>query len=256
MIINAENIKVAFGKKEILRGINLSAGKNEFIGIIGPNGSGKSTLLKCLYRVIADYAGVVYLDGKDLEEYPYRESAQKISVVAQHNFFSFDFKVMDMLLMGRAPYKNMFDRDTEEDYEIAEKALGKVGLVGFGERLFSTLSGGEQQRVVLARALCQDTPILILDEPTNHLDINYQILMMNILKSLDKTIISAIHNLDAASIYCDRIFMMNEGKIVASGTPQEVLTKEMINKVYQVHADIFTDQYGRHRIMFSPEVAI
>lgn len=254
MEITAKGVRVSLGEKEILKGIDFEANDGEFIGIIGPNGSGKSTFLKCIYRIIDKYSGEINLRGLPLNRYSYRETSTLLSVVSQHNYYSFDFKVKDILLMGRTPYKKLLERDTKDDFDRVYEALKIVGMENFADRNFSTLSGGERQRVILGRALCQDTPILILDEPTNHLDINYQIHMMNIVKKLDKTIISAIHDLDIASLYCDKIFAIQDGSIVAKGTPNEVLTEKFIKEVYGVDAEVFTDRFGRHRIMFQPEV--
>ena len=183
MEILAEAVKFFVGKKQILKGVDLHLYPKEFLGIIGPNGSGKSTFLKCVYRVQKPTEGKLVFDGKLLDEMSYRESALKLAVVAQHNFYNFDFTVLDVVLMGRSPHKKMMERDNLKDYTLARDAIKLVGLEGFEERNFSTLSGGEQQRVILARALTQETECLVLDEPTNHLDIRYQLEIMDIVKS-------------------------------------------------------------------------
>ena len=171
MRITTEQLKAVLGSNEILKGIDFQAQDNEFVGIIGPNGSGKSTLLRCLYRVLEPTQGAVYLDGKALSSYRYQESAKRISVVAQHNYYNFDFTVREVVMMGRAPHKKALDRDNADDYRIVRESLRKVGMQDFEDRSFSTLSGGEQQRIILARALAQQTPCLILDEPTRGIDI-------------------------------------------------------------------------------------
>ena len=150
MEILAEAVRFFAGGRQILQGIDLELRPKEFLGIIGPNGSGKSTFLKCVYRVQKPTTGKIYFNGKKLDEFSYRESALKLAVVAQHNFYNFDFSVLDVVLMGRSPHKKMMERDNAEDYKIARDALRVVGLEEFGERNFSTLSGGEQQRVILA----------------------------------------------------------------------------------------------------------
>ena len=170
MEILAEAVRFFAGGRQILQGIDLELRPKEFLGIIGPNGSGKSTFLKCVYRVQKPTTGKIYFNGKKLDEFSYRESALKLAVVAQHNFYNFDFSVLDVVLMGRSPHKKMMERDNAEDYKIARDALRVVGLEEFGERNFSTLSGGEQQRVILARALTQQTECLVLDEPTASVD--------------------------------------------------------------------------------------
>ena len=194
MNIQADNIQVSFGAKKILHDISLDIRDKEFVGIIGPNGSGKSTFLKCLYRVLQPNHGKIFFDGTEMSSLSHRDTALKMAVVAQHSTVNFDFSVLEMVLMGRSPYKGLLDRDQIDDYEIARHALAQVGLSDFESRNFNTLSGGEQQRVILARALAQRTECLVLDEPTNHLDIKYQLELMTIVKRLDATVVSAIHD--------------------------------------------------------------
>ena len=152
--------------------------------------------------------------------------------------------------MGRAPHKKALERDNAKDYQIVEEALQRVQMEQFADRSFSTLSGGEQQRVILARALAQQTPALILDEPTNHLDITHQIMLMELVKTLDVTVISAIHDLNIAAAYCDRIYILKDGVLEACGTPAEVLTTEMIKKIYKVDAEVAYDSMGKMHILF------
>ena len=196
MNIQTDNIQVSFGPKTILHDISLDIRNKEFVGIIGPNGSGKSTFLKCLYRVLKPNNGKIFFDGTEMSSLSHRDTALKMAVVAQHSTVNFDFSVLEMVLMGRSPYKGLLDRDQIDDYEIARHALAQVGLSDFESRNFNTLSGGEQQRVILASALAQRTECLVLDEPTNHLDIKYQLELMTIVKRLDATVVSAIHDLN------------------------------------------------------------
>lgn len=252
MEILAEAVKMAFGPEEILKGIDFSLHNKEFVGIIGPNGSGKSTFLKCIYRIQRPTAGKIFFNGKNLDELSYRESALQLAVVAQHNSYSFDFTVLDVVLMGRSPHKRLLQRDNQEDYAIARRALATVGLEGFDERSYSTLSGGEQQRVILARALTQQTECLVLDEPTNHLDIKYQLQIMDIVKSLNLTVVAAIHDLNIAAMYCDRLVALQEGRIVGMGTPQELLTEEFIEKMYSVKAKVQALGQGRINLQYLP----
>lgn len=253
MNIQTDAIQVSFGSKMILHDISLAIQDKEFVGIIGPNGSGKSTFLKCLYRVLQPSGGKIYFDGSELNSLSHRDTALKMAVVAQHSTVNFDFSVLEMVLMGRSPYKGLLDRDKIDDYEIARHALEQVGLNDFESRNFNTLSGGEQQRVILARALAQRTECLVLDEPTNHLDIKYQLELMTIVKRLDATVVSAIHDLNLAAIYCDRIIALKEGHIVCSGTPQEVLTAETIRHIYGVSAMVQTLPDGRLNIIYNME---
>ena len=253
MNIQTDNIQVSFGSKTILHDISLAIQDKEFVGIIGPNGSGKSTFLKCLYRVLQPNGGKIFFDGTELSDLSYRDTALKMAVVAQHSTVNFDFSVLEMVLMGRSPYKGLLDRDQLDDYEIARHALSEVGLSDFESRNFNTLSGGEQQRVILARALAQRTECLVLDEPTNHLDIKYQLELMTIVKRLDATVVSAIHDLNLAAIYCDRIIALKDGHIVCSGTPQDVLSSDTIRHIYGVSAMVQTLPDGRLNIIYNME---
>lgn len=222
MRITTEDIRVGFHTRQILKGISVDSGNKELVGIIGPNGSGKSTLLKCIYRVLKADSGAVYLDGDELYSMNAKSSAKKMAL----------------------------ERDNAKDYQIVEEALQRVQMEQFADRSFSTLSGGEQQRVILARALAQQTPALILDEPTNHLDITHQIMLMELVKTLDVTVISAIHDLNIAAAYCDRIYILKDGVLEACGTPAEVLTPEMIKKIYKVDAEVAYDSLGKMHILF------
>ena len=251
MNITAENIKMKIGDNEILKGVSIDSKNREFVGIIGPNGSGKSTLLKSIYRILKPNDGCIKLDDMDISKMSIKESAKKMAVVSQHNYYNFDFTVKEVVSMGRSPHKKNLERDNIEDFEIVKESLQKVGMSEFSNRSFSTLSGGEQQRVILARALAQKTPCLILDEPTNHLDIKYQLSLLNIVKSLDLTVISAIHDLNIASMYCDRLFVMKDGQIVASGPPQDILTKELIKEIYEIDVEIIKDSKNQTHILYS-----
>lgn len=252
MEIRVSDIQAVLGGSQILRGVDLRAERGELVGVIGPNGSGKSTLLKCIYRVLKPTGGAVWLDGRALSDYSYKESARQVAVVAQHNYYNFDFSVRDVVMMGRSPHKRALDRDNARDHQMVARALETVGMADFAQRSFATLSGGEQQRVILARALAQDTPCLILDEPTNHLDIKYQLQLMDIVKGLDRTVIAAIHDLNIAAMYCDRLYAVKAGRVVASGRPEEVLTPVLIRAVYEVEAEVLRDGGGGLRIFYHP----
>ena len=250
MKIEALGIQLSYGSKEILKNVTVVAEDNQFVGIIGPNGSGKSTLLKCVYRVLKPGQGCVRLDGENLNNMSVRSSARKMAVVAQHNNYNFDFSVTEVVLMGRSPHKNMLERDNARDYEIVREALRIVGMEAFAGRNFSTLSGGEQQRVILARALAQQTPSLILDEPTNHLDITHQLQLLKIVKGFRATVLSAIHDLNIAAAFCDKIYVLKSGEIVGQGTPRQVLTPQFIRDIYQVEAEVTEDSRGQMHILF------
>lgn len=246
----AKNIRLSYGAEEILKDVSVSAAEKEFVGLIGPNGSGKSTLLKCMYRVLKPDGGCVFIDGQPVEKMSYKASAQKMAVVAQHNYYNFDFQVSEVVMMGRSPHKKALERDNAQDYAIVNKALETVGMTKFAKRSFSTLSGGEQQRVILARALAQQTPCLILDEPTNHLDITHQLQLLKIVKNLDVTVIAAIHDLNIAAMFCDVLYVLKDGEIMAKGKPEKVLTPALLKEVYQVESEIVRDSAGQLHILF------
>ena len=250
MRILAENVEIALGGTPILKKIGIDVASREFVGVIGPNGSGKSTFLKCVYRVLKPDAGAIFLDGTPLRELTVRESAKKVAVLSQHNYYNFEFTVRDIVLMGRSPHKRMMERDTKADFDIVNEALDKVGMTAYSDRVFSTLSGGEQQRIILARALAQKTQCLILDEPTNHLDIKYQIQILDVVKSLGVTVLAAFHDLNIAARYCDRIYAVNDGRIVACGAPEEVLTPELLRSLYEVNAEVLRDSGGKPYIIY------
>lgn len=251
MKLETKALRAAAGGREILHGIDLTAHTGQFVGLIGPNGSGKSTLLKCIYRTLAPIGGAVLLDGRPLQDYTLRQSAQKIGVVAQHNAYAFDFTVEELVLMGRAPHQKPLQRDTAADRQIAADALAAVGMAGMEKRSFGTLSGGERQRVMLARALAQQTQCLLLDEPTNHLDIQYQLSMMELVRGLGLTVVAALHDLNLAAAYCDWLYALKDGELAGSGTPRDVLTPQLIRQVYHVDARV-TEMDGRPAIWYRP----
>lgn len=244
MELKGSGIRKSYGSAEILKDVSVQVKNRQFVGIIGPNGSGKSTFLKCVYRILKPDNGAVFLDGQALANMSVKESARKIAVVAQHNYYNFDFKIEEVVMMGRSPHKRSLERDNAEDYRIVNECIDKVGMSRFKGRSFSTLSGGEQQRIILARALAQQTPCIVLDEPTNHLDIKYQLQLLDIVKQLDATVISAIHDLNIAAMYCDYLYAMKDGVIVAAGTPSEILTPELVKQLYEVEAEVTKDRFG------------
>ena len=253
-MIKTVNLQKIFKTEEVetwaLNNVSIEVKQGEFVAIMGPSGCGKSTLLKCIYRTLKQEAGCVMLDGTDISRMSYKQSAKKLAVLAQHNYYNFEFTVQEVVLMGRSPHKKALERDTAADYEIVQNCLEKVGMAEFSKRNFSTLSGGEQQRVILARALAQQTPCLVLDEPTNHLDITHQLQLLKIVKELDCTVISAIHDLNIAAMFCDRIYVLQKGKIMASGTPKEVFTPQLLREIYQVDAEVVYDSKGNMHVLF------
>lgn len=238
MNLNVQNVSWDVEAQRIIHDISLNVQSNEFVGLLGPNGSGKSTLLRCIYRSLKPSTGIIHLNERDLLTVPAKEAAQKMAVVLQESPIQFDFTVREMVMMGRTPHKKLLDADTSEDWQLVENALIQVNMLSFADRSFSTLSGGEKQRVLIARALAQQAQFLVLDEPTNHLDIRYQLEILDLVSSLGVTTLAALHDLNLAAIYCDRLYVLKAGEVVAEGTPSDILTSELIAEVYGVSAEV------------------
>lgn len=237
----------------IVREISLSCVSGSFVGLIGPNGSGKSSLLRCIYRVLQPDAGTIQLDTEEVWRLSARQAAQRIGVVLQEHGGEFEFSVREIVLMGRTPHKALFERDSAADLRIVEEALRQVDMLSFAERSFATLSGGEKQRVLVARALAQQPRFLVLDEPTNHLDIRYQLEVLDLVRGLGVTTIAALHDLNLAALYCDQLYVLKAGALVASGPPPEVLTPALIQAVYGVCAEVaLHPRTGRLHVVFLP----
>lgn len=218
MNLNVESLSVSFGEAKIVQEVSLKVRNKQFVGLIGPNGCGKSTLLKSIYKVIKPRQGDVFLSELNVIKASPKAVARKLGVVGQFNELSFDFTVREMVAMGRTPHKGMLETDNREDSDIISAALRKVNLEGHAGRSYNSLSGGEKQRVILARVLAQQPEFMILDEPTNHLDIKYQLQILNIVKKLDIGILAALHDLTLAAEYCDYLYVMKEGRVAASGS--------------------------------------
>ena len=238
MVFRLEDVSVAIGDKKIIEQLSLQMQEGQLIGLVGPNGSGKSTLLKSMYRFLKPAGGQVLLFEQDVWAQNEKQMAKKLAVVGQETPILFEFTVQDLVAMGRTPHKGVFEMDTAEDEQIVEQALMKTGITHLADRQFSTLSGGEKKRVVIARALAQQAQVLILDEPTNHLDIQHQLQLMDLIRQLPITVIAALHDLNLPATYCDTIYVLKDGELCAVGTPQDVLTPALLAKVFQVTAEI------------------
>lgn len=241
MELRAENMIVTLANTDIVNDISIKVKNKQFVGLIGPNGCGKSTLLKSIYKVIKPKKGSIYLGDLDVLKSEPMSVSRIMGVVGQFNDLSFDFTVEEMVLMGRTPHKKFMERDTKEDHEIVREALNKVSLTGYEDRSYLTLSGGEKQRVILARAIAQQPSFLVMDEPTNHLDIKYQLQILSIVKQMNVGTLAALHDLELAAEYCDYLYVMKRGKLMAQGTPKELLTSELIREVYDVSCEIYTN---------------
>lgn len=253
MNLSVENITVKINKVDIVKSISLHAQKGDFVGILGPNGSGKSTFLKSIYGVLNYDNGCIKLDGKDIKTISLSDIAKDMAVVGQFNTINFDLSVFDILLMGRSPHLGTWKKESEEDYKIALNAIKKVGMETSLDRSFATLSGGEKQRVVLARALTQQPQVLILDEPTNHLDIKYQIEILSLVKDLGICVVAALHDLSLAAQFCNEIYIIKHGELIAKGKPKDIITANMVKEVYEIDCDIvYNENTGAMMISYYP----
>jgi iron complex transport system ATP-binding protein len=239
-MLKVKDINYTVDGTQILHDISLEVHPGEFVGILGPNGSGKSTLLKNIYKVLKPQSGSIELMGKDLLSMSNREMARLLAVVGQEHEGSFDFLVEEVVLMGCQARKRLTEGFDKKDRQDVADALRQVELEDFAQRSYLSLSGGEKQRVLIARALVQKTPLLILDGPTNHLDIGSQIKTLNLLRHSGKTIVAALHDLSIAAKYCDKLFILQGGRNVTDGSPKDVITQPMIRKLYDIDASLFT----------------
>lgn len=247
-IIKIENLHFSYGNREILKGIDLEISEKKITGILGPNGCGKTTLLKNILGYFKGEQGNIFLDGKESRKFSQKEKAKLISFVPQKSQLISAMTVEEFTLMGRLPHlNNSWDGYSKSDMEITKKYLAELDLEKFTERKAVTLSGGEFQRVLLARALTQETKIILLDEPTSALDLNHALDLMEKVRENVKekgiTAAAVLHDLNLAAMFCDELIMLKEGKVCCKGTPQKVLTKENLKKVYDLDCTVsFTDE--------------
>jgi len=254
--LRINNIACRYETTNVLENINFSATGGDFIGVIGPNASGKSTLLKSISKVLKPHTGVVLLNERDVYTLKSAEIAKNLAVVPQESVISFAFTALEVVLMGRTPHLNRFEMEGTKDLIIAKKAMELTNAWHLRERPINTLSGGEKQRVIIARALAQEPKALLLDEPTDHLDINYQIEILDLIKRLNKeeemVVIAVFHDLNIASQYCDRLILLNKGRIFAAGRAGDVLTRENIEKVYGIKVTVKQDDISG-RLIIHPQ---
>ena len=243
--LRINNIACRYDAANVLENIDFSAKGGDFIGVVGPNASGKSTLLKSISKVLKPHTGVVLLNERDVHTLKSAEIAKNLAVVPQESVISFAFTALEVVLMGRTPHLNRFEMESTQDLIIAQKSMELTNTWYLAERPIDTLSGGEKQRIIIARALTQEPRVLLLDEPTDHLDINHQIEILDLIKRLSKekemVVIGVFHDLNIVSQYCDRLILLHKGRIFAAGGAGDVLTGENIEKVYGVKVTVKQD---------------
>ncbi len=242
MELIADRITAGYGGEPVLHQVSMTLREGELVGLIGPNGCGKSTLLRCLSRTLRVGSGSVRLDGRDIMAWPPKETAQRLAFVPQQEPALFEFTVRDLVLMGRHPHLERWKSETERDYKIVMQALADADILHLADRPVTQLSGGEHRRVLLARALAQQTPLLLLDEPTAHLDVTHQVELLNLVRrqtrSQGQGALAALHDLNQAAEFCDRLLLMHGGRIVAQGAPEAVLTAANLRAAYNADGQI------------------
>ncbi|KOT98881.1 histidinol phosphatase [Streptomyces rimosus subsp. pseudoverticillatus] len=236
--LRAEGLSYGIDGRHLVDGADLHVAPGETVGLVGPNGSGKTTLLRCVYGTLAPTHGRVTLDGRDLAGFSAKERARRIATVPQDGGAAFELTVREIVAMGRSPHKRFWETDSAADAALTGQALARVGAAALHDRSFAALSGGERQRVLVARALVQQPSLLVLDEPTNHLDIRYQLDILALVTGLGTSALLALHDLNLAAYYCDRLYVLRAGRVVAHGTPHEILTPALLADVYGVAAEV------------------
>lgn len=241
-ILRAENLSAGYENDYVIKNISFAMNRGDFLTIMGPNGSGKSTLIKALQGLLRNVSGRIVVGAQDLSELKPNQAAKKIAYVPQTSDSSFEFSVLEIVMMGRYIHQRRWGRTSDSDLQAIREVMTLAEIDDLGHKKMAHLSGGEKQRVLIARALAQDAPLLFLDEPSSHLDINYQVEIYKILKRLQvekgKTILSAEHNINLAIPYSQRILLLKGGRIHAIGPPDRLVTQENIRDVFQAEVDI------------------
>ncbi len=243
--LRAENLTLSYDKKIVAHDLSVSIPQGELTVIIGPNACGKSTLLRTLSRLMQPQAGSVWLNGRQIREYPTKEVARQLGLLPQSSIAPGDITVFDLVARGRYPHQRLFSRWREEDQQAVEQAMRSTGVDQLAEQPVDTLSGGQRQRVWIAMVLAQQTPLLLLDEPTTWLDITHQIELLELLRQLNRvnryTLVVVLHDLNHACRYATHLIAMRDGKVVAEGAPKDIVTPELIEKVYGLKCVIIED---------------
>lgn len=259
MAILGKNLNISYGEDLIIKDANINVRRGEIVTIIGPNGSGKSTLIKALSRCIKLKSGEVFLNGKNINDYPNREIAKEMAILPQVKNVTDEMTVGELVSYGRYPHLAFGKRITKEDKEKINWAISKTGLDEFKNRQVMTLSGGERQRAWIAMALAQESNILVLDEPTTYLDISYQMEVLELIKRLNEslglTVIMVLHDLNQASRYSDNIYVLKDGCIFKKGKPREIINEVLLKEIFRIEAHIYEDKindclyYIAHKII-------
>jgi iron complex transport system ATP-binding protein len=242
--LEMQNVTLGYNHQPVLRDLTLKASSGEMVGLIGPNGSGKSTIIKALSRVMQLNSGKIAVNGQDIYKIPRRELACMVGVVPQLPLLPSTFTAFEIVLMGRNPHLGLFQSESRRDWDMAWQAMVKTGTDPLANRHINELSGGEIQCVLIARVLVQETEAILLDEPTANLDIGRQVEILDLIKNLCRenklTVMAAIHDLNLAAQYCDRVILIHQGHIHAEGSPKDVITEKNMREVYGAENCVYT----------------
>jgi iron complex transport system ATP-binding protein len=253
--ISVEDLHISFGSHEVLRGVSFQIKQGEFVGIVGPNGSGKSTLVKAISKIVPAKSGSIQLFGQSIKQIGYKQIAHILGVVPQEQNADIEYTVREIVMMGRTPHWAWLQDESDEDNQMVDRAMESAGISHLASRRVSTLSGGEKQRVFISQVIAQSPAMVVLDEPIANLDIHFQIIIMDMLKQLNRdsgiAVAVVLHDLNIASQYAERVFVMSKGTIVAVGTPSEVMTEKLISKVYECQVTV-----THHPLSGTPFVAL
>ncbi|RMI31528.1 ABC transporter ATP-binding protein [Streptomyces triticirhizae] len=237
-MLRLDALSVEVGDATLVRALSLAVGAGEVVGLVGPNGSGKSTALRCVYRALRPTGGTVWLGERELSTLSLRESARGVAALTQESGTEMDFTVEEVVALGRTPHLRGNQTLGARERALCRDAMRRLDVAHLADRGVLTLSGGERQRVLAARALVQEAGLLVLDEPTNHLDIRHQVALLRLLRDPELTVLVVLHDLNLAAAVCDRIAVLDAGALVAVGPPAEVLTAELVERVFGVAATV------------------
>lgn len=257
-ILNVENVRVNYGEKQILKGINLDIEKGKIVSIIGPNGCGKTTLLRTMSRNLKPNQGRILLNGQDINKLKSKNIAKKMAILSQTNACPEDICIKDLVSYGRFAHKKLFSSLTDEDNKIIDWAINRTGLNKMKNRKVATLSGGERQRAWIAMAIAQKPSVLLLDEPTTYLDISHQLEILDLIKSLNEkeniTIIMVLHDINQATKYSHELVVIKNGELYCKGTPCSIISDDMLKDVFRLEADIGEDKDTKKPVIYPRRV--
>lgn len=257
-MINIKDIELSYQTTKVLNKLNTIIKEGDFTFILGPNGAGKTSLLKSINSILKIESGDIIIDNQSIKDFKDKEMAKLISFIPQEFFMQFDYRIRDFLLMARYPWLDFWGNYTQKDNELVDKYIDLLDLEKFNNRYFNQLSGGEKQRVLIARALVQDTKYILMDESLSYLDINHQIEILHILKKIkdseNKTIVMVSHNLNLSAEFADNLIFIKSGKVFCEGKPSEIYNEHFINQIFEMNFKFIENPYTKiNNIIYYPE---